>query len=576
MTNTPNDPKDLRPGAPAAPAETGAPAAPADEPTDEELLHPASQQPPERDPFSSLLEEPEDPEMKAKLVQRSRRRRKRNLILLLVALVVITGVTLAIGLLMPGTNSAATPTPTASQTVVLKHEKADIQRIQMTNPEGTYVVVPREDGENFAVQGLEDAAMMDANINLIAAYGVQMLAESMVSETRPSDADLANYGVGPDSCKMEITYVDGEKATFILGGLTPMGSQYYMLYDQTGQLFTVQYAVGQTFILTEDDLRNISVEQVDGAYVESIRIEKNGQVILAAEHNVGNNANMLGVSGYILTEPYIRGVDRDKMQSEIITPLSEVELEQYEGDDPTDPKYGLNEPTLRIQMIDLTGKRFDLYVGADKDEQYAYCRLEGDESNYVYSVKKASLEFVDIDPFYLVEKFSAIPFLANLDRIEAKTSQSAAYATIERVYSPTEVDSQGQPVVESETYLKNGAEEVDKSQINAYYLGLVSPILDGVIPEDKMDQVGDEVLLSIQYTLNKGDERVATVEYLPYDLDHYAARINGNVDFYIRKEKVQRAIDAANDFAAGVAPEVDSGLDDATVIGPSVSTAPES
>ena len=44
----------------------------------------------------------------------------------------------------------------------------------------------------------------------------------------------------------------------------------------------------------------------------------------AAEHNVGNNANMLGVSGYILTEPYIRGVDRDKMQSEIITPLSEV------------------------------------------------------------------------------------------------------------------------------------------------------------------------------------------------------------------------------------------------------------
>lgn len=562
MTNTPKDPKDLQPGA-------DLPEQPAAEPTDEELMHPAQPEP-ERDPFASLLEEPEDPEMKAKLVQRSRRRRKRNLILLLAALVVITGVTLAIGLLMPGSNSGESPAPTSSQTVLLKHEKADIQQIVMTNPEGTYTVVPRGDGSNFAVQGLEDAAMMDANINLIASYGVQMLAETIVSETRPSDADLANYGVGADSCKMEITYADGEKATFILGSLTPMGSQYYMLYDQTGQLFTVQYAVGQTFILTETDLRNISVEQVDGAYVESIRIEKNGQVVLAAEHNVGNNANMLGVSGYILTEPYIRGVDRDKMQSEIISPLSEVELEQYEGDDPTDPKYGLIEPSLRIQMIDLTGKRFDLYVGADKDDQYAYCRLEGDESNYVYSVKKESLEFVDIDPFYLVEKFSAIPFLANLDRIDAKTSEQSVFATIERVYSDTKVDSQGQPVVDEETYFRNGSEQVEKSELNAYYLGMVSPILDGVIPEDKMDQVGDEVLLSIQYTLNKGSDTVATVEYLPYDLDHYAARINGNVDFYIRKEKVQRAIDAANDFATGVKPQVDSGLDDATVVAPNL------
>ena len=171
-------------------------------------------------------------------------------------------------------------------------------------------------------------------------------------------------------------------------------------------------------------------------------------------------------------------------------------------------------------------------------------------------------------------EFSAIPSWPTSTASRAKTSQSAAYATIERVYSPTEVDSQGQPVVESETYLKNGAEEVDKSQINAYYLGLVSPILDRVIPEDKMDQVGDEVLpehpVHPQQRATGASPPSSTCP-MTWITTPPASTATWTSTSARRRSSAPST--RPNDFAAGVAPEVDSGLDDATVIGPSVSTA---
>lgn len=438
----------------------------------------------------------------------------------------------AFWLTRPKTTSAA---GADARTQLLKGDKEKLVKVELTGrPEG--ILTLRKKGATWNLEPPGPAAyVMDAsNLDRLLS-GISVLFADRVIDENPTD--LAQYGLKPPKVTAIGTFSDGTEQTLFLGDKTPAGGAYYLQVKGDPKLYSVSMYDADHLHWTANDLR--SKELTPALNYDEVTylklVQRDGTVIEAKEKTAEEaKSYQLGFGKYILTRPYAyqRGVDSEK-QDTIIKGPQGIAIASFVADNPKDlAKYGLARPWGEVLVRDKANALRFLF-GAQKDETETFFMIEGKPT--VYSVATSNLAFMSTKPFELVDKFTFIPNIDDVDRIDIAAGGKAHVLTIARTTQKAEKAGEESKLVAS--YAVDG-KTADEENFKKFYQSLIGLQVEGEVTH----RVPNVPEVSTRFTLNKGPSKTVALDYAPYDRDFDAVFMDGKSVFALTKGQLNAMV----------------------------------
>ncbi len=156
----------------------------------------------------------------------------------------------------------------------------DVNEAEFTTEDSSYHFVWVEEGEygSWVRQGEEDFPTNEEKLQTI--IGVFCELEG-TSKMLLADIDPANYGLRDARLTMKLTLADGTEHSFCIGDEAPYDAGYYLLYENTGEVYVVSSSIHTQ--LTTKEIKLVQGETFPSAEPESItelRIEvRDGETV---------------------------------------------------------------------------------------------------------------------------------------------------------------------------------------------------------------------------------------------------------------------------------------------------------
>lgn len=143
----------------------------------------------------------------------------------------------------------------------------DVASVKFTNEEATYHFVWVEDGEYGAWirQGQEDFPTNEEKLQTIMSNFCELTGTSKMNLAEINPAD---YGLENTKLTIQLTLTDGTDHGFCLGDEAPYDAGYYLLYENTGEVFVVASNIHTQ--LTTKEIKLVQGETFPSAEPESI------------------------------------------------------------------------------------------------------------------------------------------------------------------------------------------------------------------------------------------------------------------------------------------------------------------
>jgi hypothetical protein len=186
--------------------------------------------------------------------------------------------------------------------------------------------------------------------------------------------------------------------------------------------------------------------------------------------------------------------------------------------------YGLARPGAEVIVRDKSNT-VDYIFGDQKGTQ-TWFAIRGQPG--VYLVDTSSLDFLKTKPFDIIDKFTFIPNIEDVDRMDITSGGKTHSLVITR--TTKKAAKSGDPDVVTSAYTADGKTVADED-FKKFYQALIGLQLEG----ETAKRVPDAPELSVTFSLNKGEVRRVRVDYAPYDRDFDAIFLNGVGDFALTK-----------------------------------------
>lgn len=259
----------------------------------------------------------------------------------------------------------------------------------------------------------------------------------------------------------------------------------------------------------------------------------------------GDDDESLGVSGYMLVQPFKYDVD-----SEALTTLAEniaaITITKYVGNVSDEGNnYGMDNP-IRLEAKDTNDVDITFLIGNKADDTYTYICV--DDTGDVYLTQSSSVEFArTLTVAGIVDRFANIVNITKVDEIDITTADGEYALRIDRVPETDEEgnvkqDDDGEDII-NDVYYFNGT-ETDSDSFKKLYQVVIGVLVNGVT--DDYDVQGDAAV-TVTYHLNVEPSEL-TVEYVDYTRDTYAVRRDGHTYFYINKSKISDMVSALEQY----------------------------
>jgi hypothetical protein len=371
-------------------------------------------------------------------------------------------------------------------------------------------------------------------VNDIAYTFASLYAERVIEEETPDD--LESYGLKDPVVTAEATLKDGTKKVLYLGNKTATGTYYLMAQDDP-RVFEVWMNHGEHLMYTLADVRDMSLPEIniqEFTYFKMIH-EGTRPIEIKVNDDQSEDEAQYGLGLWQMVQPYNEpmGVDSEGFQK-ILESIPNISINEFVEDAPEDlGKYGLDEPASELVVKD-NENTLHLYFGSDADEDKVYCKTA--DSDTVYTVNKAILEFMDTDPFSLVEKFAFIVNIDNVDKIVVEGGGKTHTLTLSRTTKEAQEEGEEDEVVT--TYNVDG-QDVEEDPFKKYYQSLIGILVDA--ENDK--EIEEEPEVKTTFYLNKGGNREIHVNYVPYNDEFYAVFRSGKAEFVVHRGQVEKMLE---------------------------------
>ena len=446
-------------------------------------------------------------------------RRAWTLIGVLAALALLVGAYVVLGRPKPA------PAPAAALPELSKGDKDKLVKVVLTDrPEGTLTLVKTADKWNTEppVSAVLEPTSID---NLLFTFSA--LSAERIIEEKP--ADLGQYGLAPPRVAATGTWMDGTTRTLLLGDKAPSGSSYYIQVKGDPRVYTVQSYTGQNLHWTLKDLRSRTLSPaINFEEVEYVKIvERDGTVLeVKRKTEAETKSFQLGFGQFIMTRPYttLRGLDSQKQDSAIKgaqgVSISDFAPDPVKGLD----AYGLSRPREEVIVRDKSNT-IDYLFGDQKGTQ-TWFAIRGQPG--VYLTDTSGLDFLKTKPFDLIDKFTFIPNIEDVDRMDITTAGKTHSLVITR--TTKKAAKAGDPDEVTAAFSADG-KTVEGDSFKKFYQSLIGLQVEG----ETARKVPNTPVVSVTFFLNKGDVKVVRVDYAPYDHDFNAIFLNGVGEFALTK-----------------------------------------
>jgi len=480
-------------------------------------------------------------------------RRSRNVLILVIALVILSGLYIYLNN-RPADNSQESA---EEKVAISKCDKDDIVKMVLKSENGTLTFnkVEREveeenkDGEKEKVIKSEweidypyPITLKQTAVDDIAYSFASLNAERVIEEETPED--LEPYGLKEPQVVAEATLKDGSKKVLYLGNRTPAGT-YYLMAEGDPRVFEVWMNHGEHFSYTLADVRDKGLVEINTDELTYFKMQKKDSkpIEIKVNNSQSDDEAQFGLGLWRMTQPYKEpmGVKGEEFQ-EVLNDISGLEIEDFIDDNPQDlSQYGLDEPSAELLVKD-NENTLHLYFGDEFGDGKIYFKTA--DSQAVYSMDKDDLSFMETKPFDLVDKFTYIVNIDNVDKIIVEGRGQTHTLTLERTTKKAEKEGEEDEVIT--TYYVDG-KEVEEDPFKDYYQALIGILADA--ENDKELEENPEVKTT--FFLNIGSEREVHVNYVPYDDDFYAVFRSGKAEFLVHRDQVETMLDTLEALISG-------------------------
>ncbi len=369
-----------------------------------------------------------------------------------------------------------------------------------------------------------------------------LTAERVIDE---HPADLGQFGLAPPRAVAVGTWEDGTSHTLLLGDKTPTGSAFYIQVKGDPRVYTVQSFSGQHFHWTVKDVRSRTLSPaINYDEVTSVKIvEPDGTVIeVKRKTDAETKSFQLGFGQFIVTRPYAtrRGLDSQK-QDPVIKGAQSVSISDF-ADEPLKglESYGLARPRAEVIVSDKSNT-VNYIFGSQKGTQ-TWFALRGQPG--VYLVDTSSLDFLKTRPFDVIDKFTFIPNIEDVDRMDITSRGKTHSLVITR--TTKKAAKAGEPDEVTSAFTADG-KTVEEDSFKKFYQALIGLQIEGELAK----RVPNNAEVSVKFSLNKGDVKTVRVDYAPYDRDFDAIFLNGVAEFALTKGQLTAMLGKLDQLLAG-------------------------
>lgn len=372
--------------------------------------------------------------------------------------------------------------------------------------------------------------------------------------------DESIYGINEQSVMITVYDTINNSQTLRIGDANVDEGILYMKNDQDDVIYIVPYEMGQKLLVKPN-----TFVKYDGI----LKIQPISKLQLNYKNDTPMNIEFR--SDWYLNDYFkISCKLKEEIIGTLIESIMKLDFTGYIGSYESLNAYGLEEPKLEIVINDETKISF----GNTSDDS-VYVRLN--EENDVYTMDKAIYTSLkSFKPFDAIER--QVVHL-NLDEIAKVTlsNPQGTYELLLDIEQSTEnqeiqenkVDQTVKEIQSTETKEdsmeteKNEEVEADSSEVTFALLN--NKPLTAEVTQEWLDKIQEnlyiEALLQNPKIEQKEDRRAeATIEYslkdgssiqielIPYDINYYILRYNGNIEFAVNKDKVTKLFTQLDHF----------------------------
>jgi hypothetical protein len=433
----------------------------------------------------------------------------------------------------PASKTPAVNPPTPAAIAISTLDTAKITQMTLQSDRGD-LTFRKIQGRWITGSGISSGLDQSA-IDLIAASFGTLSAEELIAK---SPKNLDQYGLARPSVTATAVLSDGASRIIYVGDTTPATNGYYAMVKGDPAVYRIFGSDGSRFRSSWNDFRDKSLPMLDYQQCVYFKLVQPEGKTIEIVKNPSRSAQELDYNlGYWqLIQPYREtlGVSIDQFSKAILTHLASLAIDEYLDDQPKDlNKYGLASPRYRLTVKDQN-QSLELLVGAEYHDDYYYCKLSGGDS--VFSVRKDTLNFLDVKPFELVDKVSYIVNIDNVDQVTIETGGQKHTMTLTRKVKKKAAKDQP---AESETTYRVDGQRIGESLFKSFYRDVIGLAFEA----DHRDRIAESnPAVTIIFLLNTGKERECRISYVPYNKDFFAIFRNGQSEFLISKDQVGRML----------------------------------
>jgi len=358
-----------------------------------------------------------------------------------------------------------------------------------------------------------------------------LTAEELVEEDAK---DLSIYGLDKPAATGTAILDDGTTVTLYLGNKTAQGSTYYLMKDGDTNVYTVYSHHADRLNSSLSDFRDKSLPTVNTAELTYLNISGEGreEMEIVLNDSQSSTEAEFGLGLYQLVKPYKRprGVDTSKLDPKL-EGVSGLAIKEFVDDQPADlAKYGLDNPSLRFVIKDKENT-LDLSFGDTLEDGTIYFKTA--DSDAVYVIDESKVEFMDIKPMDIADKFALLVNIENVDKVIVEAKGESHTLSMTRKTEKAKEEGKDDEVIT--TYFFDG-KEIEEDDFKDFYQSLIGIVVD----TQKYQTAQGKPDLKITYHLNKGSKRELSVEYIPYDRDFYSVVRDGDMEseFLVYKNRL--------------------------------------
>ena len=414
-------------------------------------------------------------------------------------------------------------------------EQAGIQQIEVHNDHGSYTFF-RGDDDEFYIKGKESAPYLKSSLSSLAvSSGYTLSMKRITTEC----TDWAQYGLDEASSPAyyTLTTLDGTNHTVYIGNLIPTGAGYYARYAGRDAVYILEGSLETTLLSSLESLIEpilcLPLNQNDYFTVTDFYIKHNGEYKIWIDYTEDNGDNNSPSSSFYRMN-YPANYTPSGKYSEILEAFT-----YFKGSKTIavgHELFPLDSELLYEYGIDLSNPAWELHFNySDIDSTVYFSELNADGTRYAYSktfnllalIDGVSTAFLEWDLIEYVNESIFMLSINDIAKIDIISEQCTESFTLV---------GQDNDLLVTPKSTQNALDATDLKNFRQVYKSYIDiELIDYAESTDTSD-----LLCTLRFETDDG--LVFEYKFYPYSTRRCFFTINGEGEFYVLRDSVEKAI----------------------------------